>query len=481
MSVYRITEKASAFAIDRLAYDRVTVELQPWAFSVTSDGYTEARCGLYGSDQLDLLVATRLLGEDDPTANLGDVSSALRRTLSEARAIRTDVGLQRIRLLAQVDPAVHQVQLIALRVAGRVPLLAQDPALYREPYVLRDILNYRAAAIALAHLHSELGGGESPPSVEALIAAMANWRGLFSPDGRPYRSLNRTLMNLPGDVPPELVCELAKVRLERPILHGLELTTLMLYVSNMEVAESGAGDRFRLFHHASAAEIADAMRRIGESINRELFPGRLDDLRFVIRYLCDYPEPDHGTLPGLVDRVIGWHRRAYERARLEDLVMRLGGRDCPTARPPIALPSLPGVTFLATVGDVAEEGSRMKHCIATRAKDAVDGRCFLFHVDYQGEQASVEVSAQGTITDAEGPRNSKNDAAPWGARQLRAWAEGFAPQKATVGFRPMERPNRPRPRPYADPPVPELIAPPQRIRRPRRGRSAHPDQLAFPF
>jgi hypothetical protein len=239
-------------------------------------------------------------------------------------------------------------------------------------------------------------------------------------------------------------------------LLGEDDTTLMLYVSSADVAPPEAGlNRFLIFHHAAAAEITDAIRRIGTSTNRELHPRQPDDLRFAIRYLCDYPEPHHGTLGGLVDRVIRWHRRAHERRRLEEFVAEMGGHDRPTTRPPIALPAVPGITFLATVGDVVEEGTRMKHCIATRTPEAIKGRCFLFHVDYQGEQASVEVSADGEITDAEGPRNTKNAAVQWGTVQLQAWGAELPPRK--------------------------VVEPPKAIQKVRRLRRVDPNQLALRF
>ena len=472
MSLYRIVEKPSAFCVDRLSSEPVTVELQPWAFAVTSQGYPEARCGFYDRDQLAPLIAARLLGEDDAALNVGQCLTPLPRSVREARTINTDVGLQRLRLLAQVDPAVHEVQLVALRIAGRVPSLAQEAALYREPYILHDILTYRAAAIAFAYLQSELwrpfvrvehasenlpscGIDVSEPPVAELLDSMVDWRGLFSPDGTPYRSLNRTLMNLPRDVPPELVCQLSKIRLERPVVNWLELTTILLYASSVAAVPPEAGlNRFRIFHHATAAQIAEALARIGAHTNRELSPRQPADLRFALRYLCDYPEPHHGTLAGLVERVIRWHRQAHERQRLERQVIRLGGYDQPAVPPPIPLPSVPGVTFLGTVGEIVEEGARMGHCIATRAADALRGRCYLFHIEHHGQRASVEVSAQGEIVDAQGPNNIDSAAAWWGASQLRNWAAGLVSQKIQDSRNRAER---------------------------RRRAAADPNQLRLPF
>jgi hypothetical protein len=317
-------------------------------------------------------------------------------------------------------------------------------------------LNYRAAAIALGYLHSDLRSGHAQPSIQALLATMANWRGLFSPDGTPYRSLNRTLMNLPGNVPPELVCQLSKIRLERPMLNPLELNTLLLYVSAADAARAEAGPhRFRIFHHATAAEIADAVKRIATHTNRTLHPRRLDDLRFVVRYLCDYPETFHGTLAGFVERVIRWHRHAHERERVERQIMQLGGYDQSVAPPPIPVPMVSGVTFLNSVGQIVEEGERMHHCIATRVQDALHGRCYLFHIDHQGRRASVEVSAQGQIAQAQGPHNTDNAAVSWGATQLRAWGARLY--------------------------VHELFPSASPVRRVRRGRAVDPNQLALPF
>jgi hypothetical protein len=112
-----------------------------------------------------------------------------------------------------------------------------------------------------------------------------------------------------------------------------------LYVSTADAAPPEVGlNRFRIIHHATAAEIADAVKRVGNHTNRELHPRRQDDRRFTLRYLCDYPEPFHGTFPGLVERVIRWHRRAHEREQLERQVRRLGGYDQPTALPPFPCP-----------------------------------------------------------------------------------------------------------------------------------------------
>lgn len=316
-------------------------------------------------------------------------------------------------------------------VSPRVPPLAHKKSVYHHPYIVRDVVHYRAAAIAFANLECALWrnyaarhlGRLGEPSESLLVQAMADWRGLFSPDGAPYRSLNRTLMNLPPGVPPDLVCCLNQVRLERPFTRPLELTALLLVVSNRKADGSLAGLRNRvgIFQRATETDIRDAVARVAACSGRPLLPGRIEDLRFALRFLGDYPGPCGHNLSAFVQSAIRWHRDAARRDALR-LTHALGGPDAPTARPALPLPRIPGITFLSTVGAVIEEGRRMRHCIGSYARDAVRGACFLFHVEHGGETASIKIDARGEIGQACGPQNVENDAAVWGRRQLTTWA-----------------------------------------------------------
>jgi hypothetical protein len=92
------------------------------------------------------------------------------------------------------------------------------------------------------------------------------------------------------------------------------------------------------------------------------------------------------------------------------------------ARPPVPLPDVDGVSFLATVGEIVAECAQMGHCIATCARSAVAGDCDLFHVEHRSEQATVEVSRTGRVREATGPKNRRNRAATWGRAILTRWA-----------------------------------------------------------
>lgn len=127
---------------------------------------------------------------------------------------------------------------------------------------------------------------------------------------------------------------------------------------------------------------------------------------------------------GLANKAIRWHRECW-REQPEEATRHLSD-DTLTAVPPIPLPQVEGIRFLATVGDLDNESNTLQHCIRHYAKRAGDGECYLFHVEHEGEQASVEVSPSGFVAQSQGPRNSQNRATEWGERCLVAgpWACG---------------------------------------------------------
>jgi len=434
---FRVIESSSGFRIERPHRCPVTIRLAPWAFVVNVEGRAPERVGLCEYDRLvdstSRMLIQRWLRPPHVTGPAAGKKRISRSQICEA--IEPAVRCQWKRLLAKADPAVVAVQDAVFGATGEHAFLAEEEALYREGYLVRDVLKYRAAAIALVHIESELwpefyrrtvapdvrqleAGWLDTASPNALIYAMRRWCDLFSSSGTAYRSLNRTLMNLPGGIRPALVCRLQKLRLKRPMVSGLELTTLLLKpdVPGPRDPEASAL-LLNMLHHATEAEIHRTIARIAAHTGRTLSPSRESHIRFVLRFLVDYPEPHRGGLSGLADKAVRWHRDAARRT-----VDELGAADTPTAYPPIPLPAVEGITFLRTIGDLAEEGERMQHCIASYAGAAIAGETFLFHAEYEGQHASIEVAACGDVRQAVGPRNSRNAAATWGAQHLHLWA-----------------------------------------------------------
>ncbi len=442
----------------RIRHERgapVEVEIEPWGFVVRGGGGV-ARFGLCEAHALAEHVLAELEGE---------------RRAGVARLPQWVVGGHLLELrergLPHLNPTADAVIRRVLSVARRAPRLAGAAALYGETYVVRDVLRYRAAAIALAFLESDLLGpwllahggapdGAHPDGPDAVaMAALRDWRSLFSPDARTYRSLDRTLMNLPAGIPPRLVCALSRIRLERPLTGSATATALLLLLSDRHRGRAGdaVAGHATVFLRASEADVAAACAIPGRHTQQRLDPRRTRDLRTLVSYVLDYPVRYHGNLPGLVRRAIRWHARRARRARpaAAHLLTVPGGSTRPpaldptsvaTMRPPIALPEHSGITFLSTVAAIEREGQHMEHCIADYVKDAVCGECYLFHVSYAGSEASVEVSPDGDVRQSAGPRNVANAASRWGARVLRDWGRKLRLERS--GIEPLPR-ARPRP------------------------------------
>lgn len=479
-SKYSIIEQPDGFRMEGADRTPVTVRLWPTYLEASyqgerdpyrwPDGRRRRRFGFYSYYDLSAYIAQGLMAywqlpvrDDRPTWS-GLRQWAVKQT---AGAIGKRIHAQWKRLLAMARPDVLAVQRAIFATTFGEAELATHVELYRHKYVVSDIVNYRAAAIAARHVEDLarrqhdvaqiekarlLRNSKEAQELQALaeglgfriqlntnpaneyrepdfvqqIELMHNWRGLFSPTCEPYRSLNRTLMSLPGGVPSGLVCNLAKVRMQRPIFERLELLALT-YSLIKRFAQSN-GRHGHLFHYARTSQIKEAMARVAAHTHNDLSPRRARHVRFLIGFLADYPHEHRGNIVGLADKSIRWHREQRETRAAQEAA-RLGV-DTEAARPPIPLPRAEGVRFLTTVGDICREGVDMRHCIASYAARAVDGNCYLFHVEHNGEHSTVAVARDGRDVEAVGPGNQRNGAAAWGRRVLNRWGRGFPEPRA---------------------------------------------------
>ncbi len=87
-------------------------------------------------------------------------------------------------------------------------------------------------------------------------------------------------------------------------------------------------------------------------------------------------------------------------------------KDRPNVVPPYLeeMEQLDGVRFLRTVGEVYDEGEHMQHCVRIYSSSAVQGNCFLFHVNHTGYEATVMVTDRHEIVQCYGPENVINQA-----------------------------------------------------------------------
>jgi hypothetical protein len=360
--------------------------------------------------------------------------------------------------LAETDPLCLDIQRIAFAAMFTTPqeLLCERFYAQASEHILRDLKNYRAAAIALGHLplfeplrqrtarqqlersvqYEDLRRAAAAVGLELelremypaalerrapdTLDLMESWRGLFSPTGEPYRSLNRTLMNLPGGIAPGVLPYLKMTELERPILERSSLTVACLYGMH---SASDTGRNKSVFMNASPDRIRRAMRLVAEHTRNQLSFRRTVDLKFLVGFLLDYPEEHRGNIVGLAEKAIRWHLDQAQ-AEADRVVAQLGGQR-EAAKPPIALPDDPRITLLSTVDEIVAEGRAMGNCVSSYAGSAVRGECYLLHAAKDGEDATIEVTWRGEVSQAVGPRNRLNDTARWGRRVLSRWGKTF--------------------------------------------------------
>jgi hypothetical protein len=466
VSRYRIREELFGFRVEGDERPPVAVVFRPTGLEAYYVGDAQGereRFGFYNFGKLLEFVARGLLREWHPREGWYGIRQWAQQQTARALARRLREHWQR--LLSRADPTVLAVQRAVFAATfGDAPLFG-EPALYQDPFLVRDIVNYPAAAVAvrnswalardlpLRRLHhsaearelrdlaSRLGlevrllaGLAQDPDPASQIQRLADWKSLFADTGESYRSLNRTLMNLPGRLPHRQVCNLRLVHLERPLEERLELLALVLYGSlrcareaafdgALEGAREERPDHTHLFQHAKASELREGMARLAEHLRSPLRPGKSADVKQFVQFLADYPEGHAGNVVGLTERTVRWHRDRQQEQM--DAMRRQHGADTLTRPPPIPLPDLPGVRFLDTVGGICAEAERMSHCVAAYIDLAVMGNCYLFHVEYRGEEATVEVGFEGKVRQAQGPRNQRNQAARWGKRALNRWAADF--------------------------------------------------------
>jgi hypothetical protein len=457
-SRYRFREHPAGLTVEGDERPPVVVTFRPTGLEAAhGGGGSRERFGFFNFGKLLEFVARGLLRDWQPADGwFGARAWAQQQT---ARAIARRLREHWLRLVGLADPVVRDVQrAIFAATFGDAPLAA-EPGLYRMPFLVRDILNFPACAVAVRNAYTlardlparrllnapcavelrQLAAAmgvpltlnavpEEEPDAATQLERLGDWKALFSDVGEGYRSLNRTLMNLPGRVPHRLVCNLRKLHLERPLEHRLELLVVTQYAglrADRESAGVPRADHTRLLQHAKASQVREALARVSRHLRQPLDPRRAADVKQLVQLLADYPEEHAGNLVGLTDRAIGWHRDRHEE-HMEAMRQHYGA-DTPTSAPPIALPEVPGVTFLDTVGAVCAEAERMRHCVASYIDLAVQGNCYLFHVSYQGEDATVEVGCEGKVRQSQGPRNQRNRAAAWGKRQLNRWAKGLPP------------------------------------------------------
>lgn len=341
------------------------------------------------------------------------------------------------RMVKEVAPPM--VRALARQMWGSVrgdAAILHRVELYDDPqyaHVLKDLNKYHACRMVAKSLENRPYKSERaelvPILVDNFVEALNNhpkppdhletlkdWRGFLTPT-IPYKALNKTLDKLPRAISVDQLPRLALLKLEQPLTDRLHLI----------FALSGAthhnwGLHEHLVLSASAEQIKEACRVIGFGLTSQSRTTMISD---AASYILDYPEPYNGDISGLARRSVEWHRTVdkYKGSLPEDHALPI-----PQGVDLDWLEGL-GIRLLKTAGEVYEEGSTMRHCVGSYASKAARGQCFLFHVEREGESATIEVSNYGKILQAYGFANSKNKACNYGSLFIeRHWPQMAAAQ-----------------------------------------------------
>jgi len=150
VSRYRFSELADGFSVEGDERPPVEVRLFPtWLegrFVGESAGGSREQFGFFNFSKLLDFVVRGLMRDWRPIeGGYGARKWALEQT---ARAIARRLREQWLRLLAQCDPVILAVQKAIFATTFSDAPLASEPALYKHSFLVRDIINYPAAAIA---------------------------------------------------------------------------------------------------------------------------------------------------------------------------------------------------------------------------------------------------------------------------------------------------------------------------------------------
>lgn len=335
------------------------------------------------------------------------------------------------RVISQVDPLTEEVhrKLFSLSLGkgywGEVKNLLKN----NNQHLISDVLSYKAAACSVLYASNYME---------------TDWMLAFARGGEKYSSLTKTLMNLPNNIVYGMLPNLRDLRLPEPAYSRVRLFSYLSipwtkreeYINIVKrSSDEDIKKGIRLMWHYFPSEKTKAGFKSSVEIVRALnliFDYSGDIGKWDMAGLAKRSEAyHHNEALRIEQRRVEWERESeeYRIKRLAELKLL---EDAKTRTPPIKLPEDKNIYFLDTYNSVIKEGEIMKHCIADYAERAVRGESYLFHVDYKGETASVEVNPRGFVKQSYGPKDTFNKASYYGKKVLDKWAKPLREMKIDI-------------------------------------------------
>lgn len=369
------------------------------------------------------------------------------------------------RLLAQCDQQILDMDKRLFSCTGKktAPPVILNPAFWENKHLVSDVMNFRAAAQAVDHSFSLLRDRtteahldrlrQNLPKIEGVGGGIlrflnVDWKMVFAYDFQPYTSLNKTLMNFPHMVSLQTLRGMSECKLPKPYYDKLELIVAVngpyqiRRRHDYHLIQEADDINLRPFLFCTRDQIKEAIRLVAEHVQAKPNYRKTSQIIETLIFICDaytsYDDslpPYRGTsIVTMARNSIRWHNDLANReivreqrwARENEERQRiLENPESETAKPPIDLPDSPHVRFLSTVQAVKDEGTLMGNCVAGYAYNAIQGNCFLFHIDYKEEMATVEITETGEVRQSKGPKNLTNIASEWGKQYLGRWGRNF--------------------------------------------------------
>ena len=358
-----------------------------------------------------------------------DITSWVRTQTKKALASR--VKKQWLRLKEQMNPDVIAIQNRVFSVNLQVPdWMLETPEFYRHKYIIGDIMKYRGASAVACRMEDTVQGyftyNDRPEEPWRLLE---DWMSLYSPERKTYPALRKTLMNLPGNFPPGPLQALRHIILPERVTDYYKLLALTVLGQEAQHMEEEKFFRYRPVILRSTEEaFKEMITLVGKNFEWNAGPRTFKRFRSSLVTVMDYPgEFGPIDIMGLTRRSMIYHTDERERTRLNARKRAMEGLEPEdkTARPPVPLLVDKHIRFLETVEEVVDEGDIMDHCVGSYAGYAVKGKSFLFHVEYKGSMATIEVHNTGDVNQAHGERNKHNKAVTYGRKELQKWGATF--------------------------------------------------------
>ena len=334
------------------------------------------------------------------------------KTTGKSIAKRLKAGLDD--LFNILSPQVQQVLLQTFRFFGPKNCPRIPTKVFEDKYYLIDISKYLCSLYAI---NDNRFYSDNLP--------YGKWLNGLAPEGKIYPALAKTIYPINYSLPRHLFGRLSELRLPRVFTNRTEL---LFYLS------AAGHDRFRSVEHilanASVGELRKAKQIYLDHHNHNILPGgtqwkcsfrRYVVINELVTWLCDCPGvyPQGTNVVTLAKRSDHYHRELGNR-RHAATVAEKGVNTALSA--PQTIPNLPGITLFTESDQLFAETELMSHCVKNYVRKAVEGRSYLFHVEYEGEHATAEVS-DGQLVQIKGPKNQQNKACVYGAKALKDWAK----------------------------------------------------------